>query len=302
MKVLNDQLQWVDSTQCQRTAWLRSNVYLLTRFNLKFWSKVKSGMNARSEEWLSKRFLLFETFCVPSVARQTHPSFAWFCLFAEDTPPRYLRRIREIKKSCPQLYPLLLTDAEGHEHARCLTAWIDRIRNDHQPLYTLRIDNDDAIARDFIERAIRQKEVQTDTRVVYWFDGGIQYYPHRQVAFSYKAPHNHYPFLINTDPQNEEPNILAFSHRGNLPAGYTERVLSTQEMWMEVVHEDNVMNEVALTLCQQPYTSNERFRQRFSLSEGTRLTTRNYHYLTFLLPRMLRHLIRRIQQKLLHRT
>lgn len=36
--------------------------YILTRFNLRIWTKDKNGRQTQTDEWLKKRFALFETF------------------------------------------------------------------------------------------------------------------------------------------------------------------------------------------------------------------------------------------------
>lgn len=298
MKFLDDKGRWAVCTDTASLGELTPNICLLTRFNLKFWKVAKSGLDTRSNEWMNRRFDLFETYCVPSVAKQTFANFTWFCLFADDTTPVYLDRIKEIKRHCKQFYPLLLTDEEGQRHDRIVTDWIDCLRDKKQPLITLRIDNDDAIALDFVATAMDCAVKQREAKVVYWFDTGIQYYHCERLAFVNRAPHNHYPFLVNKNVHEGDANILTFSHRGHLPADFTECVLHTVPMWMEVIHEDNVMNEVNLNLRQVPFSDAVMFHHRFFPEKKVPLETRFWHYLTFLLPRMTKHLFRRVLQKI----
>lgn len=295
MRILYNSV-WSDVDACDLKAdRLHSNTYLLTRFNLKFWRTAKSGMDTRSQEWLQKRFELFEQYCLPSIASQTYGNFAWFCLFADDTPAEYLQRLEYLQQRCPQLYPVLLSESETDAHSAVVTSLIDRVRVQGQPVVTLRVDNDDAIANDFIARAIENTERQKEARTIYWFLRGIQYYHREKIAFAYNFEHNHYPFLINKTPQDGDKNILSFSHgRGHIE-GYSQQVIDSDEMWMEVIHDDNVMNEVELTLRQRPVTATDRSVQRFI---PLPLHTRQSHYVAFLLPRIARHLMRRIAQKI----
>lgn len=297
MKILDDNYRWVTAGDALLQQQRPLNVYLLTRFNLKFWKKTKNGMDTRSAEWLSRRFELFETYCVPSVANQTEKQFLWFCLFADDTPVGWLDRLVDVRKRCKQFYPLLLSDEEGQDHETVIACFLETIHSQGQMVITLRIDNDDAIANDFIEKAVVVANHQKENKAVYWYEKGIQYYHHKKVAFVYKAPHNHYPFLVVKNSCEGERNILAFSHRGNLPEEYGRSVIPVSNaMWMEVIHDDNVMNEVCLTLRQYPFMDEKNFHRRFVHAP---LNTRFHHLFTFLVPRMMKHFIRRINEKLM---
>lgn len=294
MKILYDNSTWIDANEAYLSLSNSQAVYLLTRFNLKFWKTAKSGLDTRSAKWLEKRFELFETYCVPSVSNQTYDQFLWFCLFADDTPQEWLDRIIEIRKRCKQFCPLLLSDEEGKEHDKILGRFIDKLHQEEQTVITLRIDNDDAIASDFIEKAENIAKSQEEERAVYWFETGLQYYHNKKVAFKLRSPHNHYPFLVIKHSHHGDSTILAFSHRGLMPKCYTKHIIVSKEMWIEVIHNDNVMNEVTLNLAQSTYTDKATFIKKFG---SLPLLTRKYHYLTFLLPRMARHLARRIYQK-----
>lgn len=296
MKILHDNYTWINTAEAYQSLSKSPAVYLLTRFNLKFWKTAKSGMDTRSTEWLRKRFELFETYCMPSVRNQTYSEFLWFCLFSDDTPQEWLDRLVEIKKQCRQFYPLLLSDKEGEEHDRVLGRFLDSLHFEGQQVVTLRIDNDDAIGSDFIERAIDIAKSQEEEKAVYWFETGLQYYHHRKVAFHIRSPHNHYPFLVVKHSALGNNTILAFSHRGIMPECYTKRVLVSEEMWLEVIHDDNVMNEVRLDFTQSPFTDELTFNKKFG---SLPLLTRRHHYLTFLLPRMAKHFVRRFYQKVI---
>ena len=69
--------------------------YLITRFNLKKegWDTSKNNIPVLTEEWLERRFKLFETFCFPSVKHQSNQNFTWFVYFDVDTPKVFKDRI-----------------------------------------------------------------------------------------------------------------------------------------------------------------------------------------------------------------
>ncbi len=53
--------------------------FLFTRFNLRneSWNSTKNANPVLTEEWLEKRFDLFERFCLPSVKAQINQNFRW---------------------------------------------------------------------------------------------------------------------------------------------------------------------------------------------------------------------------------
>lgn len=77
--------------------------FLLTRFNLLLWRKDKEGNIVRSKAWLEHRFMLFEQYCLPSIANQTCKEFEWIVLFDSKTPDNFKEMIRELQANCPQL-------------------------------------------------------------------------------------------------------------------------------------------------------------------------------------------------------
>ena len=79
--------------------------YILTRFNLRLWTKDKNRNNTRTEEWLKNRFELFERFCLPSIMNQTSQSFKWIVLFDINTPEKYKERIKSYEKACQHFFP-----------------------------------------------------------------------------------------------------------------------------------------------------------------------------------------------------
>ncbi len=61
--------------------------FVITLFNLKLWTQDKNNVSTRTDEWLEKRFELFENYCLPSLKAQTNKNFVWLCLFDQFTPP-----------------------------------------------------------------------------------------------------------------------------------------------------------------------------------------------------------------------
>ena len=124
---------------------------LLTRFNL-----ARSPELRRPPEWvpnvhLDRRWLegrveLFERVCAPSVHAQTACGFLWIVLVDPHSPDWLLERLREIAPDVD------LASASGFRAEDDFRDAV-RARLGDGVWLTSRVDSDDALARDFMERA-----------------------------------------------------------------------------------------------------------------------------------------------------
>jgi hypothetical protein len=118
----------------------------MTRFNLATPGKESDIRNRPG--WLAERFDLFERYCLPSIAAQTSAAFDWIIYFDENTPEPFRERIA----ACQQAFAF-------HAYFTGLfpgSGWARSVREvlgiDSGLLLTTRLDNDDALASDFVER------------------------------------------------------------------------------------------------------------------------------------------------------
>ena len=93
MKLLNHKLEMIRYEKSSFDG-KRSSIFILTRFNLKMWTKNKFNHDVQTEEWLKERFELFEHYCFSSIINQSEKNFIWLCCFDEDTPKEYLQKIQ----------------------------------------------------------------------------------------------------------------------------------------------------------------------------------------------------------------
>jgi hypothetical protein len=114
--------------------------FLVTRYNVEFEAAAEAGVDPFSSGWLQHRDKLFQRYCVPSVRNQVHRDFDWFVMFHPDTPRQYLDAIDGIGIAI-----LARTTREA-------TEIIQRDYIQSETVIASRIDNDDAIAPDFMHR------------------------------------------------------------------------------------------------------------------------------------------------------
>ncbi|NDW46682.1 putative rhamnosyl transferase [Ruegeria sp. PrR005] len=113
-------------------------------------------------ERMDDRFRQFEAITLPTIAGQTDPDFDFVIAIGECFPDRYLVRLQDLTRDVPQIriraFPPL-------RHRTAMARALDEARQDIEtPCLQFRLDDDDGMARDFIER---YRQVAEDTRA-FW--------------------------------------------------------------------------------------------------------------------------------------
>lgn len=118
-----------------------------TRFNLATPGRENAIRNRPG--WLEERFAMFEEICLPSIGAQTCTDFTWIIYFDKDTPPAFKDRIEKLRREVDFVpYYTGLFPQEGWNTS------IDDVIPKRTPLIlTTRLDNDDALASDYVARA-----------------------------------------------------------------------------------------------------------------------------------------------------
>lgn len=204
---------------------------LLTRFNLPT-PGIESLIRAR-EGWLRERVVLFERYCAPSVAGQTHPNLDWIVYFDPQSPDWLVQRLRPLAEAglFRPVYRSAVTVPELVSDVR------EVVRDKQDVLITTNLDNDDGLALDFSERLIAMR-LDHPRAAVYMSRGLI------------KSPGGVY---LRRDPRNafvsvREPWDSPVTSWGQYHNEF-HRVMPTVEIggqpgWLQVVHGSNVSNRV----------------------------------------------------------
>jgi hypothetical protein len=118
---------------------------ILTRFNLP--SAGRESLVRAHAGWLAHRVELFERYCLPSVRSQTSAQFGWLVYFDPESP-RWLRQRIEDWSADGTMVPLFRAEVSNAELLSDIEAHLGR----HDAwLVTTNLDNDDALATDFVE-------------------------------------------------------------------------------------------------------------------------------------------------------
>ncbi len=156
--------------------------HILTRFNLRIFSE------SYSEDWFLHRLGLFEKYCLPSVARQTNPNFVWHLLFNEQRTLPHIDTIRRFNLDAANAQIHLLPDVPKQVQYAS-----QNLINTDNHLLTTRIDNDDIMHPQFVERVQTEaiKLLESGMTEPHLLDFGIHFHwaPTQNKMVQYKVPY-----------------------------------------------------------------------------------------------------------------
>lgn len=206
---------------------------LLTRFNVRHapWRADKRGNAVLTDAWLEHRFDLFDRYCFPSVAAQTCCDFRWLVFFDEATPEKQRRRLDRYRELA-SFQPEFVTEDSLLDVVRERAAGAST-------LITTRLDNDDAIHREFVARVQAQLPVPR-LELVNFFEG---YFAAGDRIVRVEHPSN--MFISMIEPAGSEPfRTVWCSEHTKLDRLGPIRQVTDISGWISVIHDRNLSNEI----------------------------------------------------------
>lgn len=206
--------------------------FLLTRFNMP--TEGKESRIRADDGWLSQRFDLFDTFCLPSVLGQTERDFDWLIYFDSRTPSPFREQIDAYAR-LPRVHCI------RRDHVVPRSQIIDDLAQRCPPgtthVLTTALDNDDGLARDHVQRV--RAGAMEHSRAVLFFPVGDIYHAGR--VYRRRDRHNAFPSMI--EPIDDFQTVWAAWHT-HLHTTATQVLLAPTPAWLQVVHGTNVSNRV----------------------------------------------------------
>ena len=205
--------------------------FLLTRFNL------HTPEIVLSDAWYEQRFGLFEQFCLPSIKAQTNQSFRWLLFADAHTPRQYRSRIEHY-----QTYDNVQVHwLAGYDPTQMIRAVHSLLSDSLTHLITTTLDNDDALARDFVARV--QEEFAGQSFELINLLHGLRYDLPSQKLYICDLESN--PFISLIEQIGAGGQIRSIS--GCLPHSTIKQRFSqirnvdnAAPLWLQVVHGRNV--------------------------------------------------------------
>lgn len=205
-------------------------LFVLTRFNIHH-----DATTAEGDAWLRARVDLFERFTLPSMRAQTAPPDRWliYCHSLAGSPAWF--RERAATWDIPWLEPVWLPTLDQAE----LTATVfERLPEGAEQVITTRLDNDDAVARDFCQQI---RAAAGAEREFINFPSGAQYADGKL----YRRADPSSPFLSFVEPAGPGLATVYIVGHDRASEAAPVRQVATHPMWMAVIHGRNLVQQVS---------------------------------------------------------
>lgn len=274
------------------------NFFIITRFNLPLWNKDKNNCSTNTDSWLENRFELFEGICYPSVLHQTDQNFYWFVLFDKNTPIKFKDRIQNLAHNYINFYPCFLNIEDSNNIVKYLNNKITSIRSVGYGTITLRLDNDDAIHKEFVENVKSHLNDKLREVTFLSFKYGLQYFVNENLAFRIPYPNNH--FLAKYEPKDSEiSTVYSDNHFFISKSSFCFICIDnkTQPLWVETIHNSNVDNDLKITFNIKPIFSNDTLFDFGIFKQFTQFYVIKKFFI-FFIPRFVKQFFRRLILKL----
>lgn len=236
--------------------------FLVTRFNLTVpdWKTSKNGGLVLTDEWLKKRFYLFENYCLPSVRNQINQNFVW-CVFFDTSTSEYFRdKIKIIEANYKNFKPIFI-DGMGYLKDSFIDFISHNISKDEEDyIITTRLDNDDIVHKDFVN-TIQSLFQPIDLTVIDLKKG-------YQVSIDIEKPevrlytHPFNAFISIIESSKSFNTVFSRAHYGWKNENYIVSFVD-KRLWIELSHHDNYVNH-RMTSLKKAYSFN---KKDFSLSD-----------------------------------
>ncbi|MEM9645186.1 MAG: glycosyltransferase [Planctomycetota bacterium] len=221
---------------------------VLTRFNCRFaasWTKV-----AIDPDWLGPRFELFDRYCLPTMRAQTCKDFKWVLFFDAETPSPFRERALALQDERTSV--VLVETLTGELIRETIHAHTDAGATH---LVTTRLDNDDGLASDALER-VQGAFTASPSPYFINLDEGLIVAEERY--YQRHDPSN--AFLTFVEPRSGEPMGVWHCEHNNASAHAPVHPVSGPPAWLQVVHGGNVSNKVRGTRLLADSIDASRFR------------------------------------------
>jgi len=243
--------------------------YLITQFNCDLYDL----------GWLQRRQPLFERFCLPSVQAQTNKNFEWILVSDARTPPEFKAVLDSypatviyydfstydwdaVAPPCNDLEPKMKRAVQLEYIAPVIREYLGTLETEY--VITTRLDNDDAISVDFIDR-IQQEAAKHFEPIInpkFWLSlpRGYKWCD----GFYYPLTSNKNPFCSFVETPQDLITVYSAVHTliVNRTPYPCHIVRAGDPTWLQVITPEAMLNKLMRERGKQPDTDPE-FRARF---------------------------------------
>lgn len=202
---------------------------LITRFNVRVYVD-----RPASEDWLRHRLHYFNSICCASVMSQTSRNFKWIVLFDAERDSWFQSEVQNLSQK--GLFEPVWVDGV---FSQAMIASVAGEYSSAEWLITSRLDNDDAIAKDYIAEVQSQFEGQLMEFVN--FQSGFQLTDSGRLL-SRVDPSNPFIALIEKRSDHAPKTVYGWPHN-EVGRHANLRQVKSHPMWLQMIHGRNLGNQ-----------------------------------------------------------
>jgi Putative rhamnosyl transferase len=209
---------------------------IVTRFNCARPPSVNSDREKalRSRPgWMEERFERYERYCLPTLLAQTDQDFEWLIYFDRHTSPEHLERARRGIASRPN-FRVMLCDYYSSETLQA--DFVQDLPDFDGWLLTTRLDNDDSLHREYVERL--HKEVRPGTREAINFPLGLVF----GLGKTYLSRQESNAFISLSEPFANCQTVYSTPHPDWARVVPVRNVETDFPAWIQGVYEGAISN------------------------------------------------------------
>lgn len=211
--------------------------------------------------YLGQRFDLFEKVCFPSVFRQSCQNFRWLVFLDQETPKPFKQKINALRQQYKNILIPIYTppNINGNIWGKTIQNYLSK---NCQFVITSNLDNDDAIGKDFIK--IVQENFHEQEFEFLNFPFG--YLLRKDGLFLREFLSS--PFLSLIEKKDNLLTCKSIPHQKLyqlFQKGVPVRQIIIPPIWLQIVHESNVINNFDVNSVVQPLN---RLEEQFSLTDS----------------------------------
>jgi len=217
---------------------------IITTFNLKGCDATQKNEPFLTPKELHKFFVVFENYCLPSMAQQSNQNFIWLCFFDIETSTRYKRKFERYRKYCPQFRPVCITLNQDEKISpkikKAIQTYIDP-KATH--LLTTNLKSYHSIHKDMIQHL--QKHIyQQKEEGLYNFSHGFHFFENTDLVVKTKNIHYFKSLFVKKEANLQNFHYCCHTHLNLLFK--TNEICSDQPMWLEIIHSHHTSKHIKL--------------------------------------------------------
>lgn len=215
--------------------------FLITRFNIKNegWWQDKNHKEVLNDAWLRTRIALFKDYCLPSVLEQTCKKFKWLIIFQNERSEQIEKLLKSLEKH--DFIEAIFVDGYKDFLLELPRTIQNKLAPDSRWVITSRLDNDDAIEKDYI--CILRKFINFQHNCVVHFPYGLCLDLGRTNRLAQQFhPLNQFISLVEDLHEGELKTVYVNPHN-KWQTQYNIHSIRKDNLWLQVTHSGNVMNE-----------------------------------------------------------